>query len=50
MPKQILILYVSSENTLFENHFVGPMIIEVKISDSDIDNLLLNSTEPICQN
>jgi hypothetical protein len=40
-------LYVSSENVLFENHFVGPMVIEVKISDSDIDNLLLNSTEPI---
>ena len=36
-------LYVSSENVLFENHFVGPMVIEVKISDSDIDNLLLNS-------
>ena len=40
-------LYVSSENIIFENHFVGPMVIEVKISDSDIDNLLLNSTEPI---
>ena len=40
-------LYVSSENVLFENHFVGPMVIEVKISDSDIDDLNLNSTEPV---
>ena len=40
-------LYVSSENSLTENHFAGPMIIEVKISDSDINDLFLNSTEPI---
>jgi len=40
-------LYVSSENSLTENHFVGSMVIEVKISDSDIDDLFLNSTEPV---
>ena len=40
-------LYVSSENSLTENHFVGSMIIEVKISDSDINDLFLNSTEPV---
>lgn len=39
-------LYVSSENSLAENHFAGPMVIEVKITDPDIDDLFLNSTEP----
>ena len=29
-------LYVSAENTLFENHFAGPMVIEVVIDDSNM--------------
>ena len=39
-------LYVSAENPLFENHFAGPMVIEVVIDDSDISSLVGSVQEP----
>ena len=32
-------LYVSAENSLFENHFSGSMVVEVVINDNDIKTL-----------
>ncbi len=40
-------LYVSAENTLFQNYFAGPMVIEVIVDDSDISNLTGSVQEPI---
>lgn len=40
-------LYVSAENILFENHFAGPMVIEVVIDDSNISSLIGTVQEPI---
>ena len=40
-------LYVSAENSSFENHFAGPMVIEVIIDDSDISGLTGVVQEPI---
>ena len=40
-------LYVSAENTLFQNYFAGPMVIEVMVDDSDISNLTGSVQEPI---
>ncbi len=40
-------LYVSAENSLFENHFAGPMVIEVIIDDSVISSLIGSVQEPI---
>ena len=40
-------LYVSAENTLFQNHFAGPMIIEVIVDDSDISSVSNSVEEPI---
>ena len=37
-------LYVSADNSEFNNHFAGPMIIEVVINDNNIDDS--NSPEP----
>ena len=37
-------LYVSADNSEFNNHFAGPMIIEVVINDNNIDES--NSPEP----
>ncbi len=39
-------LYVSAENSLFENHFAGPMVIEVMVDDSDISSLVGSVQEP----
>ena len=39
-------LHVSAENRLFENHFAGPMVIEVKINDSVISSLTGSVQEP----
>ncbi|MDR3783084.1 MAG: hypothetical protein P4K92_07285, partial [Candidatus Nitrosotalea sp.] len=32
-------LYVSAENPLFNNYFAGPQVIEVSVSDPDINRL-----------
>ena len=40
-------LYVSAENILFENHFAGPMVIEVVIDDSNISSLIGTVQEQI---
>ena len=40
-------LYVSAENTLSENHFAGPMVIEVVIDDSSISSLTASLQEPL---
>ncbi len=39
-------LYVSAENTSSENHFAGPMVIEVMVDDSDISSLTRSGQEP----
>jgi len=39
-------LYVSAENTIFENYFAGPMVIEVVIDDSNISSLTGSVQEP----
>ncbi len=39
-------LYVSAENTLFQNYFAGPMVIEVIVDDSDISSLTGSLQEP----
>jgi hypothetical protein len=31
-------LFVSAENSQFDNHFAGPMVIEVVVIDSDISD------------
>ncbi|MGI0045748.1 MAG: hypothetical protein ACREBB_00980, partial [Nitrosotalea sp.] len=40
-------LYVSAENPLFKNYFAGPMVIEVIVSDPDIQRLDQSYGEPI---
>lgn len=39
-------LFVSAENTLFENHFAGSMVIEVVVRDSDITDTDEGKGEP----
>jgi hypothetical protein len=31
-------LYVSAENSMFDNSFAGPMVIEVVVNDPDLKN------------
>ena len=40
-------LYVSAENTLFKNYFAGPMVVEVIVSDPDIQRLDQAYGEPV---
>ncbi|MDE1725164.1 MAG: hypothetical protein KGH76_04625 [Thaumarchaeota archaeon] len=40
-------LYVSAENSLFKNYFAGPQVIEVIVSDPDINRLDQAYGEPI---
>ncbi len=40
-------LYVSAENPLFKNYFAGPMVIEVIVTDPDIQRLDQAYGEPI---
>lgn len=40
-------LYVSAENSLFKNYFAGPMVIEVIVSDPDMQRLDQSYGEPI---
>ena len=40
-------LYVSAENPLFKNYFAGPQVIEVSVSDPDINRLDQAYGEPI---
>ena len=39
-------LFVSAENSLFENHFSGSMVVEVIIRDSDISETDKDKGEP----
>ncbi|MEO9307517.1 MAG: hypothetical protein ABI342_04290 [Nitrososphaera sp.] len=40
-------LYVSAENSLFKNYFAGPQVIEVIVSDPDINRLDQAYGEPV---
>src|SRR5579863_9408136 len=40
-------LYVSAENPLFKNYFAGPMVIEVIVSDPNIQRLDQAYGEPV---
>ncbi|MDE1861822.1 MAG: hypothetical protein KGI33_02795 [Thaumarchaeota archaeon] len=40
-------LYVSAENPLFKNYFAGPMVVEVIVSDPDIQRLDQAYGEPV---
>ena len=40
-------LYVSAENPLFNNYFAGPQVIEVSVSDPDINRLDQAYGEPV---
>ncbi|MDE1726836.1 MAG: hypothetical protein KGH89_06180 [Thaumarchaeota archaeon] len=40
-------LYVSAENPLFKNYFAGPMVIEVIVSDPNIQRLDQSYGEPV---
>ena len=40
-------LFVSAENSLFENHFSGAMVIEVIVRDSNINPIDQQQGEPI---
>ena len=39
-------LYVSAENSLFDNSFAGPMVIEVVVNDPDLKEIDEKETEP----